>query len=134
MGLCVASELFQEKITRNLHGIKNVKVAMDDILIFGRTQLEHDEALEALLERLVELNLTVGEDKCEFNQEEITFYGMVISKMLTKFQDYSWETAQQDSFDKIKTAILLTSVQPYLGIHRKNIFKLLCSISYEYVF
>ena len=53
---------------------------MDDILVFGRTQLEHDEALEALLQRLVDLNLTVGEEKCEFNQEEIIFYGMVISK------------------------------------------------------
>ena len=80
MGLCVASELFQEKMTRNLQGLINVKVAMDDILIFGRTQLEHDEALVALLRRLVDLNLTVGEDKCEFNKEEITFYGMVISK------------------------------------------------------
>jgi len=80
MGLCVASELFQETLTSKLAGLKNVKVAMDDILVFGRTQAEHDEALEALLKRLVELNLTVGEAKCEFSKTEITFYGMIISK------------------------------------------------------
>ena len=62
MGLCEASELFQEKMTRNLQGLKHVKVAMDDILVSGKRQEEHDEAL----------NLTVGEDKCEFNKEEIT--------------------------------------------------------------
>lgn len=80
MGLCVASELFQEKMTRNLQGLVNVKVAMDDILVFGKTQEEHDAALHALMKRLVDLNLTVGVDKCEFNKEEIVFYGMVISK------------------------------------------------------
>jgi len=158
MGLCVASELFQEKMTRNLQGLVNVKVAMDDILVFGKTQEEHDAALHALMIRLVDLNLTVGVDKCEFNKEEIVFYGMVISKhgikpkqqklddfmnasipsnnkevksflslaqyfqeripnlanmsaplrrMLQKFQEYSWGPMQQESFDRIKTAILL---------------------------
>jgi hypothetical protein len=80
MGLCVASELFQETLTSKLAGLTNVKVAMDDILVFGHTQTEHEEALEALLKRLVELNLTVGEAKCEFSKTEITFYGMIISK------------------------------------------------------
>jgi hypothetical protein len=56
MGLCVASELFQETLTQKLAGLRNIKVAMDDILVFGKTKLEHDEALEALLKRLVELN------------------------------------------------------------------------------
>jgi hypothetical protein len=74
MGLCVASELFQETLTSKLAGLTNVKVAMDDILVFGHTQAEHEEALEALLKRLVELNLTVGEAKCEFSKTEITFY------------------------------------------------------------
>ena len=80
MGLCVASELFQDTFSKKLVNLRNIKLAMDDILVFGRTQLEHDEALEVLLKRLIELNLTVGEAKCEFSKEEITFYGMVISK------------------------------------------------------
>lgn len=57
MGLCVASELFQETLTQKLAGLRNIKVAMDDVLVFGKTDLEHDEALEALLKRILELNI-----------------------------------------------------------------------------
>ena len=52
MGLCVASELFQDTFSKKLVNLRNIKLAMDDILVFGRTQLEHDEALELLLKRL----------------------------------------------------------------------------------
>lgn len=64
MGLCVSSEVFQETLKHKLAGLQNIKVAMDDILVFGKSKQEHDSALEALLERMVELNLTVGEAKC----------------------------------------------------------------------
>ena len=74
MGLCVLLRKINPSTTR----LK--KRQSHEILVFGAAQEEHDEALEALLHRLVKLNLTVGEEKCEFNKEEITFYGMVISK------------------------------------------------------
>lgn len=78
MGLCIASELYQEKMSGLLNDLNNVKVAIDDILVMGRTKKEHDECLDSLLKRLVKLNLTLS-SKSEFYKEEVSFFGMVIS-------------------------------------------------------
>jgi len=80
MGLCIASELFQEVFSNKLSDLKNIKVAIDDVLVYGKTKHEHDEALEALLQRLMDLNLTCKYEKCIFDSDEVEFFGMTISK------------------------------------------------------
>ncbi len=79
MGLCIASELFQEVLQAKLADLSNIKVAIDDILVFAETEQEHDLALDSLLTRLTELNLTCKLDKCLFKQPEMEFFGMHIS-------------------------------------------------------
>ena len=37
---------------------------MDDVLAFARSEQEHDERLQATLERLVEAGLTVDKHRC----------------------------------------------------------------------
>ena len=51
----------------------------DDILIFGKTPEEHDEALERVLRRFVEPGLTLNRKKCEFYKPELEFFGMKFS-------------------------------------------------------
>lgn len=52
---------------------------VDDI-IWGRTEAEHNQCLEALLERLVTKNLTLNQAKCSFDKESLCFYGYELSK------------------------------------------------------
>ena len=58
-----------------LNGIENVLVYLDDVLIHGRTQAQHDTALQQLLERIETHNLSLNQKKCRFNQSSITFPG-----------------------------------------------------------
>ena len=53
---------------------------MDDILVFGKTQHEHDHYLEAVLmiRWLEEANVTLSPQKCEFSKAELRFLGHVI--------------------------------------------------------
>lgn len=74
-----ASEWFQRVIKELLEHIPNSINVSDDILIFGRTQEEHDEALIQVLLVLEKAGLTLNPDKCEFNKEKIKFYGMIFS-------------------------------------------------------
>lgn len=53
-------------------------VLIDDVLIFGKDQKEHDERLDAALERIQKAGVTLNDDKCEFSKEQITFLGHVI--------------------------------------------------------
>lgn len=56
------------------------EVDIDDILIWGRNEEEHNRRLRAVLQRSKEINLTLNKDKCLFNQSEIQYIGHVISK------------------------------------------------------
>ena len=78
-GVSAAPEIFQNEIRQALEGLKCVRNLSDDIIVFGKSQSEHDANLEALLERLREKNLTLNKDKCSFNRNKISFFGYVFS-------------------------------------------------------
>ena len=78
-GVSAAPEIFQNEIMQALEGLKCVRNLSDDIIVFGKSQSEHDANLEALLERLCEKNLTLNKDKCSFNRNKISFVGYVFS-------------------------------------------------------
>ncbi|KAM7281182.1 uncharacterized protein ISCGN_005682 [Ixodes scapularis] len=78
-GINAAAEVFQETIRQVLNGIPHVLNISDDILVFGKTKDEHDQALQATLERLTENGLTVNPRKCLFAQKELCFFGHIFS-------------------------------------------------------
>ena len=79
-GITSAAEIFQETIRQLLCDIDGALNMSDDILIYGRTQEDHDRALHAVLIRLRDNNLTVNKDKCEFSADTLEFFGHVFSK------------------------------------------------------
>ena len=80
-GVNAAAEIFQHAIQTVISDIKkNAQNVSDDIIILGRSQEEHAQALTKTLERLHESGLTINAKKCEFNKEKISFFGHVFSK------------------------------------------------------
>lgn len=73
-GVNSAAEIFQNSIEEVLQGIKGVRNISDDIIEFGRSQTDHDNALRAALQRMRENNLTANPDKCLLNQSSIDFF------------------------------------------------------------
>lgn len=78
-GLSSASEVFQQVLQQALQGIEGVKNISDDIIVFGRTQEEHDAALATTFQRLREKGLTLNGPKCVYNKENLAFFGYVFS-------------------------------------------------------
>ena len=70
-GVTCAAELFQNHIAEAIAAMPNTLNTSDDIMVYGRDQKEHDEALEGVLQALVDRNLTLNKGKCEFNKESI---------------------------------------------------------------
>ena len=52
----------------------------DDVLVYGRTQEEHDAALELVLDTLEKSGVTLNGDKCLLNQRELTFFWLNFSE------------------------------------------------------
>ena len=79
-GISSASEIFQETVRGVIQNVSNAKNISDDIIVYGKTQQEHDKALDETMKALERNGLTVNKDKCEFNKSKITFFGIVFSK------------------------------------------------------
>ena len=76
-GTCSAAEICQNVISQILSDIPNARNISDDVLVFGRSQADHDAALEAVMKRFHEKNLTRNQSKCAFSKSEINFFGLV---------------------------------------------------------
>ena len=52
---------------------------LDDILVSGKTQEDHDNNVRAVLERLSEAGIRVNEEKCKFGLDQVDYLGYVIN-------------------------------------------------------
>jgi len=57
-----------------------IVVYLDDILIFTKTEEEYEQAVQRILEILVEHKLFLCPEKCEFYRRQIKYLGLVVSE------------------------------------------------------
>ena len=79
-GITSAPEYFQKKMSAILSGEEGVICLMDDILIYGKNNEEHQQRLEKVLDKLREANVTLNIEKCQFSQPSIKFLGQIVNK------------------------------------------------------
>ena len=91
-GVTSAAEIFQNHIAELLSDIPNCMNISDDILIFGKSQKEHDLALQKVFELLREKQLTLNRAKCEFNKDSIDFLG---SNSVSVVYQHPWIKSKQ---------------------------------------
>ena len=79
-GISSGPEVFQRSMTQLLAGQEGVICDIDDILIHGRIQNEHDTRLRQVLQKLQAAGATLNEEKCQFSQTKVKFLGHIITK------------------------------------------------------
>ncbi|XP_060798261.1 uncharacterized protein K02A2.6-like [Neoarius graeffei] len=79
-GIASTPEHFQNRmVTEVTDGLQGVVCHMDDVLVWGRSQGEHDGRLHAVLERMQKVGITLNVEKCDLSKRVINFLGHVIS-------------------------------------------------------
>ena len=76
-GICSAPEVYQRAMSNILEGIDGVICHVDDVLVHGKTQAEHDARLRTVLKRLQTAGVTLN-NKCEFSKNSVKFLGHII--------------------------------------------------------
>ena len=74
-GLKIASDVFQERLDRELRLLEGVHGIADDILTHGKTEVEHDGRLLILLETAHMNNLSLNPKKIQFKSQDCKFFG-----------------------------------------------------------
>jgi len=99
------NDIFRTLIAKGI-----VVVYLDDILIFTRTEEEHEQAVWRVLEVLAEHKLFLCPEKCEFHQKEIEYLRLVILENKVAMDPvkvagvYNWPTPENR-----------TDVQAFIG-------------------
>ena len=79
-GITSAPELFQKRMNALLSNLKGVLCLMDDVLVYGKDQREHDKGLEAVLQWIEAAGMTLNHDKCEVSETQLKFLGHIIDQ------------------------------------------------------
>ena len=79
-GITSAPKYFQKCMSEILQGIEGVVCLIDDILIYGKTQEEHDRRLNTVLHKISAAGVTLNEDKCKFGKTQVKFLGKLIDQ------------------------------------------------------
>ncbi len=79
-GITSALEIFMRKMVEVLDGLDSVFVYIDDMLVYGKDPMEHDNRLTKVLQTLDKAGLKLNRDKCTFRQSELKFLGHVFSQ------------------------------------------------------
>jgi hypothetical protein len=78
-GVATAPAIFQRTIDRMLAGLQATFGYLDDLIVGGATEKQHDENLRRLLERLAEHHVLLNRDKCIFGAMQVEYLGHIIS-------------------------------------------------------
>ena len=90
-----------------VEGLKGVVSMMDDILVYGSIQAEHDSYLISVLDQIKASGTTLNEDKCQFSKKSIKFLGCGICP----------------DPDKVRAIIEMKSLRQFLGmVHQMSKF------------
>ena len=79
-GIKSAQEVSQKRKSQHFDDLEGVATDIDDILIWGSDEREHDRRLEATLQKCEEINLTLNEQKCKFNVKQVSYCGHKFTK------------------------------------------------------
>ena len=75
MGSIVAQDVFQRKLDAIFLDIPGVTGIADDMVIYGKTDLEHDRHLINFLDICRKNTLTLNPDKMQFRLPQVSFFG-----------------------------------------------------------
>ena len=77
-GIISAPEHFQRRMNEILADTEGAVCVIDDIIVHGSTQSEHDQCLLTVLKKLSAAGLTLNKEKCVFNTTSIKFLGQLV--------------------------------------------------------
>ncbi|KAL5510119.1 hypothetical protein EMCRGX_G005608 [Ephydatia muelleri] len=78
-GVKSAQEVFQKRMYQSFGDLPGIEIDIDDILVRGASEEEHNSHLQAVLKRCKDIGLTLNKDKCRFNVPEVTYLGHTIN-------------------------------------------------------
>ncbi|KAI8511855.1 hypothetical protein Bbelb_109550 [Branchiostoma belcheri] len=79
-GIHSAQEVFQKQMDKIFQELKGVEVIVDDILVHGRTEEEHNSRFRAMLQRARDKCVKLNPEKVVVAAPEVGYFGHILTK------------------------------------------------------
>ena len=110
-GITCAPEHFQRCMGEILRDLPGVVCHVDDVLISGKDQNEHDKRLHVILRKLEAAGITLNKEKCQFSHSSIKFLGHIING-----NGLSPDHSKTAAIKKMKAPTTVTELRRFMGI------------------
>ena len=110
-GLKVSGDEFQSRLDRVLRPLANTTGIADDVLTFGKTEIEHDAAVIKLLETARANQLTFNVKKFHFKSKDCPFFGGNLTP-----DGYRADPSKIEAIVKMQPPQDLQTLQSFLGL------------------
>ena len=78
-GLSSSQDIFQRVMSQMFEDIEGVEVVVDDILVWGENEQQHDSRLKQVLERACHRDLKLNKSKCQFGKQQVSYLGHILT-------------------------------------------------------
>ena len=110
-GITSAPEHFQRRMSEILRDLPGVVCHVDDVLVSGKDQEEHDKRLHAVLKKIQAVGVTLNRNKCQFSCSRIVFLGHVIDA-----NGISPDPSKTEAIQKMKAPTTITELRRFMGM------------------
>ncbi|GBM86638.1 Transposon Ty3-G Gag-Pol polyprotein [Araneus ventricosus] len=110
-GISYGPEVSQKRIRECLKGLNGVVGLMDEFVVYGETEKEHDERLYQVLQRLQDSGWTLNAEKCQFRKKSIKFLGHIISA-----DGICPDPTKTEAIKKMSQPTNITELKRFLGM------------------
>ena len=110
-GLIRAQGIFQRKVDETFGDLPGVTGIAEDIVIYGKSQAEHDHNLRAVMQRAHEASKRCNADRCRIGCSELPFFGHIISSTGLKL-----DPGKVESISNMDPSTSLNDLQTFLGM------------------
>lgn len=110
-GLRNAPPTFQRFMNLVVHGLSNVSVYIDDVIVFSNDEASHIEHLSSLFRRFDQYGIVINDLKSKFCQDAVNYLGFEISH-----EGYRPRSSNIPKLDSFSTLTSKKDVQKFLGL------------------
>lgn len=110
-GISASSEIFQNVLSDLFGDIPGVIIYIDDFLVYGKTQEEHDERLRLVLERARKVGLKFNKAKCQIGKSSVKYLGHIFGT-----QGVSIDPSRIEAINKMESPRSKVELQRFLGM------------------
>lgn len=110
-GINSSGEIFHRVMNDLFGDLPGIVIFVDDILVHGRNETEHNERLESVFKRASEVNLKFNKQKCKFGLSEICYVGHIFNQ-----HGVSPDKSKIEAITKMPSPQNVKELQRFLGM------------------